>query len=291
MKPLTISIATPTYNQARFIGQTIESVLLQEGDFLIDYILVNDGSTDNTLEVIEKYEDLLKQNKWPVKCRGISYRYWTRKNGGTASAINEGLRSAKGEILGWICSDDYYMPGVFEAVNQAFANDTDLDFVYGDSLKIYEDGRPPKVEPKPRPDETFESLKSRGNSFGFNLFSKKIFNQTGFFDESLNHCWDLDQWMRIFKVGKVKYIPVTFAAYRAWSGTQTETKQKKIAEERRLIAKRYGGNVISPHKIYAWRQKAAFALDIFQAKTPRLYEAFKRAFYAVIDKLKYESAA
>ena len=287
MKPLTISVVTPTYNQVQFIGQTIESILSQEGDFYIDYIIVNDGSTDNTLEVIEKYDKLLKEQKWPVKCKGISYRYWTRKNGGQTSAINDGLRAAKGEVLAWMNSDDYYMQGIFEKVARVFASDPELDFLYGDSLKIFEDGRPSKIEPKPRPDETFESVGTRANSFGFNFFSKKIVEGVGYLDESLQYAVDLDLWLKMFKIGKVQYLPITFGTYRMWAGSKTATQQKKFTEERKLIAKRYGGNVVSPLTIYAWRGKAAPVLDIFQKKTPRFYEACKRALYAAIDRRKY----
>ncbi len=287
MRPITISIVTPTYNQAQFIGQTIESVLKQEGDFNIDYVIVNDGSTDNTLSVIEKYDKLLKNGAWPVKCKGISYRYWTRPNGGQTSAINEGLRAAKGEVLAWMNSDDYYMLGIFEKVAGVFAVDPELDFVYGDSLKIYEDGRPPKIEPRPRPDETFESLLTRGNSFGFNFFSKKIVEKAGYLDESLQYAVDLDLWLKMFRIGKVQYLPITFGVYRMWAGSKTATQQKKFAEEKTLIAKRYGGNVVSAHTLYMWRGKFAPVLDVLQKKTPRFYGACKRALYAAVDRLKY----
>lgn len=288
-KTTTISVITPTYNQAQFIGETIESVLSQEGDFFIDYIVVNDGSTDNTLSILEKYNERIKGGAWRARCAGVTYRYFTKKNGGTASAINEGLRKAQGEVLGWICSDDYYMPGAFSAVVKAFTGDPALDFIYGDSLKIYDDGRPPKREPRPRPDETFESLRTRGNSFGFNFFSKRIFERTGFFDESFNYCWDLDQWMRIFKVGKTAYLPITLATFRIWSGSKTGSKEKKFAEERRIIRERYGGNVISPHAIYRLRGKIARPMDILQKKAPRFYNILKKTLYTAIDKYKYKS--
>lgn len=291
MKPLTISVVTPTYNQAQFIGQTIESILSQEGNFYIDYIIVNDGSTDKTLEVIEKYDKSLKDGARPVKCRGISYRYWTRKNGGQTSAINEGLRAAKGEILAWMNSDDYYMPGVFENAAYVFANDSELDFLYGDSLKIFENGRPPKIEPRPRPDETLESLRTRGNSFGFNFFSKKIIGQVGYLDESFRYCMDLELWMRIFKVGKTKYLPETIGAFRMWGGSKTTTQQQKFAEERRRISKMYGGNIISPHAIYALRAASSGILNIVQKRTPRLYEACKKTLYMTVNQLKYKPRA
>lgn len=286
-RPIILSIITPTYNQAQFIGQTIESILSQEGDFFIDYIIVNDGSTDNTLSVIEKYDQLLKNKQWPVRCRGISYRFWTRPNGGTAHAINDGMRAAQGSVIGWMCSDDYYLPGAFAAASDAFAGNPDLDFIYGDSLKVYEDGRPPKREPRPRPDETFESLRTRGNSFGFNFFSKRISDKVGPFDENLHYCWDLDQWMRIFQIGKTTYVPVTFAAYRVWSGSKTGSRQEKFAAERRIIAKRYGGNIVSPHALYRFRDRTALPLNMIQKKTPRLYGFLKKTLYAGVDRLKY----
>lgn len=288
MSSLTISIITPTYNQAKFIGQTIESVLSQEGNFFIDYIIVNDGSTDNTLEVIGKYDVLLKQHKWPIKCHGISYQYWTRPNRGQTSAINEGLRAAKGEVLAWMNSDDYYMPGVFEKAARIFANEPGLDFIYGDSLKIFEDGRPPKIEPRPRPNENFESLRTRGNSFGFNFFSKKILDEVDYLDESFRYCMDLELWMRIFEVGKTKYLPEIIGAFRIWGGSKTTLQQQKFAEERKRIAKMYSGNIISPHTIYALRARAPTILNIIQKRTPRLYKACKRTLYTVVNQLKYK---
>ena len=99
---------------------------------------------------------------------------------------------------------------------------------------------------------------------------------------------DLELWMRIFKLGKTKYLSETMGAFRIWGGSKTTLQQKKFAEVRKSIAERYGGNIISPHNIYALRGKMAFVLNTFQIKTPRIYGACKKALYAAVDQIKYK---
>ena len=82
-------------NHGRFIEDTIKSVLNQEGDFYIDYIIMDGGSTDNSVEIIKKNEQLLKEGKWPIKCRGIEYRWASEKDRGQSDAINKGFRVAR----------------------------------------------------------------------------------------------------------------------------------------------------------------------------------------------------
>ena len=131
-----ISIVTPVYNGEKFIRQTIESVLSQAGDFYIDYIVINDGSTDNTENIIGECEQLWNSGAISKKCLGVSFRHWLRPNKGQTPTINEGFRAAEGEILAWMNADDYYLPGTFAAVAKTFENNPDIDFVYGDCLKI-----------------------------------------------------------------------------------------------------------------------------------------------------------
>ncbi len=285
--PITLSIVTPTYNQDAYIGQTIESILSQEGDFYIDYLIINDGSTDTTLSIIEKYDRILKNKLWPVKCLGISYRYVTRKNGGQTSAINMGLRMAQGYACAWMNSDDYYMPGAFSEVSQAFENKPNIDFIYTDCLKVYNNGRAPSIDPRPRNDENFESLRTRGNSFALNFFTKKILDKVGYLDESLQYCMDLDLWFRIFKLSKAMYLPYTVGAFRIWEKSKTSMSQNKFTAERKIIAKRYGGNLIPAKKIYLIRGRIKL-LDIFKRHMPGLYENLKRLFYSCIDIFTYK---
>jgi glycosyltransferase involved in cell wall biosynthesis len=284
---LTISIVTPTYKQEQWIAQTIESILSQEGDFFIDYIIVNDGSPDNTHLVVEKYEKMLQEGTWSIACNGIEFRHWKKENGGQASAVNAGLAVATGDVCAWMNSDDYYYPGAFAAVAKQFEQDPELDFLYADCMHLYEDGgKPNTIEPRPKPCATLETLKTRGNSFALNFFSKRIYDQTGPLDESLRYCADLDQWFRIFACGKVEYLPFTVGAFRLWSQSHTMTNQSGFDAERKEIAKRYGANIIPKKHIHKLRQKIP-GIDVFKHKMPSVYEGLKSVFYRVVDVFQY----
>jgi len=131
-----VTIVTPSYNQGQFIEETINSVLSQEGDFFIQYIIADGGSTDNSVEIIKKYEKLLKEKKYPVRCKGIEYIWWSRKDRGQSHAINQGFKIAKGDILAWINSDDYYEPGAFDYIFDMFRKHPHIDMIYGDCYFI-----------------------------------------------------------------------------------------------------------------------------------------------------------
>jgi len=184
-------------------------------------------------------------------------------------------------------ADDYYMLGIFEKLSKFYEENPYVDFIYGDCLKVYEGDKPSSIEPRPRPDETFESLRTRGNSFDFCFFTKRIYDKVRPLDESLKYCMDLDFWFRILKVGKARYLPETIAAFRLWSGSSTMTKQEEFAKERNLLAQRYGGNYIPAKKIYKLRGKMKF-LNVLQTKAPRLYRGFKKIFYKIIDFFSYK---
>src|SRR4030065_1321205 len=111
-----VSVVTPSYNQGRYIEETIKSVLSQEGDFRIEYLVMDGGSSDNSVEVIKKYDRLLKEGRWPVKSLGITYSWVSEKDKGQSDAINKGFRQATGDYIAWLNSDDTYEP---EAIRKA----------------------------------------------------------------------------------------------------------------------------------------------------------------------------
>src|ERR1044071_6803804 len=111
-----VSIITPSYNQALYLEQTIQSVLEQDYP-RIEYIVVDGASTDNSFEIIKKYNDRLG--------------YWiSEKDSGQAEAINKGFTRANGDILGWLNSDDYYMPGAVSAVVKCFEENPNAVMIY-----------------------------------------------------------------------------------------------------------------------------------------------------------------
>jgi glycosyltransferase involved in cell wall biosynthesis len=117
---IKISIITPSYNKASFIRETINSVLSQEGYFYIEYIVIDNRSDDETISILQEYEELLNQNILPLKCLGINFKWISEADSGLYNAINRGFSLATGDVYAWINADDIYMPGAFALVAQAF---------------------------------------------------------------------------------------------------------------------------------------------------------------------------
>jgi glycosyltransferase involved in cell wall biosynthesis len=285
---MLFSIITPSYNQGQFIEETIQSVLSQAGDFFIEYIIADGGSSDGTLEIIQKYDALLKSGQYPVKCKGIEFRWWSKKDRGQSDAINQGFKMAKGKIVAWINSDDYYRPGAFQSVTLK-SKEKSFDLIYGDCVKLYAQNNT-FSSPKPDPDENYQSLLSGTGTFGqpATFFTKEIIERVGYLDESLHYCMDYDLWIKIFKMGKTAYLPRELAVFRIWENSKTGTSQQKFDEERRLIAKRQGGNILTPRKVYAFIDKFQWRYFI-KNKFPSLYFGMKRVFFSFVNLLKYKA--
>jgi len=120
-KEILVSIITPTLNQAQFLGKNILSIKNQDYLF-IEHIIVDGGSTDNTLEIIKKYE------------RAYNLRWISEKDEGCADAMNKGFKMAKGDIFCWLDADDTYLPGRIRKVVEVFQKHPEIDIVFGDIL-------------------------------------------------------------------------------------------------------------------------------------------------------------
>lgn len=181
-----ISIVTPSFNQGKFLEKTILSVLEQDYPNL-EYIVIDGGSTDNSVEIIKKYEQHLT--------------YWVSEpDRGQSHAINKGFERATGEIFGWLNSDDWYHPGALKAVAEAFAANPDAGAVVGAGDMVDADGN--QMYMFPPFDVNLTSLFHWIDRFFMQpscFFRSNTWNVCGQLTEHIHFAMDLDYWIRIAK--------------------------------------------------------------------------------------------
>jgi glycosyltransferase involved in cell wall biosynthesis len=194
-----VSIITPSYNQAAYLEQTLTSVLEQDYPRL-EYLVVDGSSTDGSVDIIKRYAEKLA--------------FWvSEKDSGQAEAINKGLARAKGEILAWLNSDDYYLPGTISAAVRAFQNNPDVVLVYGNMLAI--DGQGQTTNLLKFNQLTLEDLlcfQIIGQPAVF--FRREALEKAGNLDTTY-HCFlDNHLWLRMALQGRILRIDKTWAAAR-----------------------------------------------------------------------------
>jgi glycosyltransferase involved in cell wall biosynthesis len=236
------TIVTPSYNQGSFLAETIKSVIGQEGDFYIDYILIDGGSTDNSVEIIKHYDMLLQQGEWPIACRGITYRWLSERDKGQTDALMKGFRLAKGDFFAWLNSDDTYLPGALQVIADFFSNRPEIGLVYGDARYCDMAGA---IIGNFRTEE-YDLNKLAWFNFICQpsaFFLREAFEMAGGLDESLNYSLDYDLWVRIGKLFPCRYLPVTLSLYRLHETSKTirEDTLIKNCEEGLAVAIRHFG--------------------------------------------------
>lgn len=227
-----VSIITPSYNQGQFIEQTIQSVLGQNYPKL-EYIVVDGGSTDCTLDILKKYDGQL---------------IWiSEKDRGQADAINKGFRMAKGEIVAWLNSDDVYADGAIHKAVDYFLNHKDVALVYGDADIIDAEGRFFKKFEFSQPFDLWTLIHLHDYIVQpATFFKRDAISSIGYLDESLNWCMDWDLWIRLALRYEVSYIKSVLASSREYEITKTSTGGKKRLKEILSLMRKYSGEKYPP---------------------------------------------
>ena len=207
-----ITIVTPSFNQAQFLGRTILSVLDQDYPNL-EYIVIDGGSTDGSVEIIKKYEKYIT--------------YWvSEKDRGQSEAINKGLRLATGELVAWQNSDDIYLPGAFEQIARSFVNSRGIDLFIGNMNLIDEEDR--IIENLKYVTPTYKSLLTEGmvltNQSAF--WVKGIHQKIGYLNESLHYGFDYEWFLRVLNIGKGAHVNKTLGCLRMHNATKTHNFQE-----------------------------------------------------------------
>jgi glycosyltransferase involved in cell wall biosynthesis len=242
-QPKTISIVTPSYNQGEFIDETIRSVLSQEGDFYLDYIVMDGGSTDESPEIIRAYADLVREGKWPARCRGITYRWVSERDGGQVDALEKGFLLAEGEIGAWLNSDDLYHDArVLSRVAAEFERDERIEIVTGDGLLVDRQGREFAAHRAERIDLN-ELLYLDYPILQPATFVRKRIYKAEPLDRSYACCFDAEYFVRLIRKGYVwSKVADTLAHFRLYPETKTLSGYERRFRESMAIARMYGTN-------------------------------------------------
>lgn len=231
---MLITVVTPSYNQGHYLAETIESVLGQEGDFRIDYIIVDGGSRDDSVEVIRRYQALLEKGSWPVRCAGINYRWSSERDRGQTDALMKGFRMSQGEILAWLNSDDRYLPGTLAKVAHVFEEEPQVGAVYGKSRFVDAGGRVIGSYPT----EPFEYQRLAEANFICQpsaFFTKKALDAVQGLDTTLHYAMDYDLWIRLAGKERFRYIPEFLSDYRLHDASKTMSPKDALANHREAL--------------------------------------------------------
>lgn len=240
-----ISIITPSYNQDKFIEKTIKSVLSQNYPNL-EYIIVDGGSTDNTLKILKKYD---KRINW------IS-----EKDHGQTDAINKGFKIATGDIIAYLNSDDYYLPGTLKRIAKIFIANKKIKWLTGDYIIIDENDikiqnivvfykKILRLFPY-LPILLITNFIAQPSTF----IRRAIINELGFFDQSLDYVMDYDYWIKIIKNNPLYVINSPLAAFRIHRTSKSGIQYKQQFNEELKIVKKYSKNkfVLFCHRLHNW---------------------------------------
>lgn len=246
-----ISVVTPSFNQGQFIEETIRSVLLQ-GYPNLEYIVMDGGSTDGSVDIIKKYEPWLT--------------YWVSEtDAGQSAAINKGLNFGTGEIFAWLNSDDFYSPNMLTQAAVYLTLHPEVGMIYGDRNVVDQFSR-------------FVDFQRYFYFFRWQLrymsgipqettfFRAEIFKKAGLLDDKLQYAMDLDLWWRVSKVTKIQYIPGFIGNYRnheATKGNVTNSMaDSPFCSEVNLIRKKYMHRNLCPGEVKTLRKTHALCRRI-----------------------------
>jgi glycosyltransferase involved in cell wall biosynthesis len=200
-----VSIVTPTLNMGRFLEETIRSVLEQDYP-RIEYVVIDGGSTDDTLQILRRYEGRL--------------RYVSDPDNGQADAVNRGFSLTTGALFAFLNADDTYLPGAVSAAVAAFADHPEAGMVYGDAWHVDEAGG----QIAPYPVEHFDARALARRCFvcqPASFLRRETFAKAGMLDANLRFAMDYDLWIRVSRRDHMVKIDRYLATSRIHGGAKT----------------------------------------------------------------------
>lgn len=220
-----ITVITPSFNHAAYINQCVDSVLDQRYPNL-QYLVIDGGSSDGTLDILRGYRDRIVWN--------------SERDRGQSHAVNKGLRAAEGEIIGWLNSDDYYLPDCFARVLECFAQHPNAAMVYGRALMVDRQGDTLREYP------TFnlqrDDLRRKCSICQPAAFVRRcVLDRAGLLNEALDICLDYEWWLRIGQEHELAFCDHMLAASRHYETTKTAARRLRALVEAGYLMREHFG--------------------------------------------------
>lgn len=229
---LKISVVTPSYNQAKFVEECLLSVKEQNYPWM-EHIVVDGASTDGTLDILKQYSGR----------EGWEHLRWTSApDGGQSDALNKGFQMAEGEVIGWLNSDDFYLPACFETVARAYQQYPQTDLLYGDFLWTDEKGVPFQI----RREITFSRFALLHNhmcyvpSSGAMFFRSQIIRDGHRLDKTYHYAMDYEFFLRAAGAGyRFRHFPALLSGLRLHSECKSSAQAARMTSEHERARRQY----------------------------------------------------
>ena len=221
-----ISVVTPSYNQARYLEETIRSVLQQRAD-IDEYIIMDGGSNDGSVDIIRRYADQID--------------HWvSERDGGQGAAIRKGFERARGDVLFWVNSDDLMAPGAAARVREAFQKHPEWDVLTGYSVFVDAESHITAVNCVPAESRWWASQGVLHVCQQTCYFTKALYDRVGGMDPSLHCALDTELWLRFFEADATwGRVPAILGGFRLHGEMKGVTWTESYERERHIVAARH----------------------------------------------------
>jgi glycosyltransferase involved in cell wall biosynthesis len=281
---LSFQIVTPALNQGRFIASAVHSVLAQEGPFHIDYTVRDGGSTDGTVDVLREIEAMVRDDRYPVRCRGVRFAWESSPDGGQYAAILEAFRNRAGEVMGWLNSDDILLPGALAALAAVFMRHADIEWVGGDHTRMNADG----VITDSTHRRLFpRALIRRGLCDGLNLpfiqqestyWRRSLWERAGAaLRTDLGWAADFELWMRFAGSAELVKLHAPIGAFRVHGRQKTARPEDYLGEVTALRSVSAADVLVSALRRRLWQFSGSDLFALFPHSAEVVYYSHDRS--------------